>query len=87
MAADTDDVTATKADSDNELKTQAAVPNGGAEEEELAGTRRLFNRDPVTGVFDEHIVLSPIPTKSPNDPLLVYTTIRLRNANYKPDHS
>lgn len=38
-------------------------------EEQLAGTRRLFTRDDSTGKFSEHIILSPEPTTSPNDPL------------------
>lgn len=49
--------------------------NGGAKpamapgvnvEEELAGTLLLFHCDPVTGKFNENIILSPKPTYSPN---------------------
>jgi hypothetical protein len=35
-------------------------------QEELAGTRLLFHRDPVTGKYSENVILSPTPTSSPN---------------------
>lgn len=51
-------------ESDEEAKI-ASPGLGNGEEEELAGTRRLFNRNPVTGAYDENVILSPQPTKSP----------------------
>lgn len=49
----------------DEEATRSHPGVGNGEEAELAGTRRLFNRNPVTGEYDENIILSPQPTKSP----------------------
>ncbi len=50
---------------DDETKA-AGVQGHEVEEDELAGTRLLFRRDLVTGQYDENIILSPTPTKSPS---------------------
>ena len=58
---------------ENEHEVRPGVIDGGLVEggagenvDELAGTRLLFHRDPVTGAYSENIILSPEPTRSPN---------------------
>lgn len=50
-------------------ETASVSKQNAVTEEQLAGTRRLFTRDETTGKYNEHIILSPEPTTSPNDPL------------------
>src|SRR3569833_1783791 len=54
---------------DHVVDTARQPRPGPHQDEELAGTIRIFRLDEASGQLSEHVELIPHPTKSPNDPL------------------